>query len=113
MEDCLFCKIGSGEIPTTVIYEDDKIMCFPDLNPQASVHVLMIPKKHISSLDATTPEDAEILSYMLLKVKEIAAMQGLTNGYRTVINTGDDGGQTIKHLHIHILGGRFMSWPPG
>jgi len=113
MDDCLFCKIANHEIPTTVLYEDDKILCFPDITPQAPVHVLMIPKKHIGSLNELTAEDSELIAYMMQKVKEIAAMQGLDEGYRTVINTGENGGQTVKHLHIHILGGRFMTWPPG
>jgi len=113
MADCIFCKLANKEIPTEVIYEDDKIFCFKDMSPQAPCHVLIIPKKHIESLDAVSVEDAEILSHMLLKVKDIAKMIGITNGYRAVINCGEDGDQTVKHLHIHLLGKRKMSWPPG
>ena len=113
MEDCIFCKIAAHEIPSKAAYEDDLIYSFYDLEPQAPVHVLIVPKKHIESLDTTTDEDAQLLAHMMLKVKEIAASLGLENGYRAVINTGEDGGQTVKHLHIHLLGKRSMIWPPG
>ena len=113
MEDCLFCKIISGEIPSTKVYEDDLIYAFNDVNPQAPVHFLVVPKKHIASLDATQPEDAEVLGYILTKIKEIAKAQGITNGYRVAINCGEDGDQTVQHLHFHVLGKRKMSWPPG
>ena len=113
MSDCIFCKIAKGDIPSNKVYEDDQILAFRDLDPQAPVHVLVIPKKHLDSLNAATEEDAALLSHILLKVKDIAASEGLENGYRTVINTGDDGGQTVKHLHVHILGKRSMKWPPG
>ena len=113
MSDCIFCKIASGEIPSNKAYEDDKILAFHDLDPQAPVHVLIIPKKHITSLSDTTDEDGELLAHLFLKVKEIAASLGLENGYRIVANTGDDGGQTVKHLHVHLLGKRQMAWPPG
>lgn len=113
MSDCLFCKIASGEIPSTTVYEDDMIRVFKDLEPQAPEHVLLIPKKHISSLDAATEEDAEILAHLLLKVKDIAAELGMDGGYRLVNNCGEDGGQTVQHLHFHLLGKRKLSWPPG
>lgn len=113
MSDCLFCKIASGEIPSNKAYEDDKILAFHDLDPQAPVHVLIIPKKHIASLDDTKPEDGELLAYIMLKIKDIAKDLGLENGYRVVINTGEDGGQTVKHMHVHLLGKRSMIWPPG
>ena len=113
MSDCLFCKIASGEIPSNKAYEDDKILAFYDLDPQAPVHVLIIPKKHIASLDDTTPEDGELLAYIMLKIKDIAKDLDLGNGYRVVINTGEDGGQTVKHMHVHLLGKRSMIWPPG
>ncbi len=112
MADCIFCKIGSGEIPTNMVYEDELICAFNDLSPQAPAHALIIPKKHIESLDAATEEDAEILAHMLLKVKEVAKILGIENGYRCVMNTGEDGGQTVKHLHIHLLGKKAMGWPP-
>lgn len=113
MSDCIFCKIAAGEIPSNKVYEDDKIVCFHDLDPQVPVHVLIIPKKHIASLDDTTAEDEELLGYILGKVKEIAAELGLENGYRLVSNCGEDGLQTVKHLHFHLLGKRKMTWPPG
>ena len=94
MNDCLFCKIIAGEIPSTRVYEDDKVYAFRDIDPQAPSHVLIIPKTHIGSLDEASEDDAELLSYLLLKVKDIAAQEGLENGYRVVINTGADGGQT-------------------
>jgi len=113
MSDCIFCKIAKGDIPANKAYEDDQILAFFDLDPQAPVHVLVIPKKHIGSLSEASEEDAGLLSHMMLKIKDIAADQGLENGYRVVINTGEDGGQTVKHLHMHILGKRSMKWPPG
>lgn len=113
MSDCLFCRIAEGEIPSNKAYEDDRILAFHDLEPQAPVHVLVIPKKHISSLDDVTEDDSEILGYILTKIKDIAASLGIDNGYRVVINCGEDGQQTVRHLHVHILGKRKMTWPPG
>ena len=113
MSDCIFCKIAQGEIPSENVYEDDKILCFKDLDPQAPVHVLIIPKKHISSLDDVREEDSELLGYIMLKVREIAADLGLENGYRLVNNCGEDGLQTVQHLHFHLLGRRKLTWPPG
>lgn len=113
MKDCIFCKIVSGEIPSSGVYEDDKIKAFSDTAPQAPVHCLIVPKKHIASLDECAPEDLELMGHMMLKIKEIAQQLGLENGYRVVINTGADGMQTVKHLHIHLLGKRKMLWPPG
>ena len=113
MSDCIFCKIAEGEIPSEIVYQDEKIVVFKDNAPQAPVHILMIPKKHIASLDELETEDSELISYMILKIKEVTASQGLTDGYRVVINCGEDGQQTVKHLHLHILGKRKMTWPPG
>ena len=113
MADCIFCSIANHDIPTEAVYEDDKIICFHDLEPQAPVHVLLIPKKHIGSLDEVTEEDSELLSYIMLKIPEIAADLGLENGYRVVVNNGEDAFQTVKHLHFHILGKRHLGWPPG
>ena len=113
MSDCLFCKIRDGEIPSIKVYEDEKVLCFHDVDPQAPVHVLLIPKQHIASINDVTDDDADILSYMMLKVKDIAEMLGLENGYRVVIHCGEDGLQTVQHLHLHILGKRKMAWPPG
>ena len=113
MSDCIFCAIAGHEIPTNAVYEDDRILCFHDLEPQAPVHVLVIPKKHIASLDDASEEDQELLGYILVKIHEIAAELGLENGYRVVINNGEDAFQTVKHLHFHILGKRKLTWPPG
>lgn len=113
MSDCIFCKLANKEIPTNVVYEDDKIFCFHDADPQAPVHVLVIPKKHIASLDGVTEEDHALMGHILCKIKEIAATLGLENGYRVVCNNGEDAFQTVKHLHFHILGKRKMTWPPG
>ncbi|MCI8631849.1 MAG: histidine triad nucleotide-binding protein [Firmicutes bacterium] len=113
MADCIFCMIANKEVPSNIVYEDDKIVCFHDLEPQAPVHVLIIPKKHIASLDDTASADAELLGYIMTKVKDIAGMLGLENGYRLVNNCGEDGMQTVKHLHFHLLGKRKLTWPPG
>jgi histidine triad (HIT) family protein len=115
MSDCIFCKIAQKEIPSNIVYEDEEIICFKDLEPQAPVHVLIIPKKHYESLDdvSESAEDKEVLGHLLSKVREIAASLGLENGYRLVNNCGEDGMQTVKHLHFHLLGKRMMLWPPG
>ena len=113
MSDCIFCKIANKEIPSNFVYEDEQIVCFHDLEPQAPVHVLIIPKKHIASLDDAGAEDAQLLGHILVKVKEIAEILGLENGYRLVNNCGEDGMQTVKHIHFHLLGKRKMTWPPG
>ena len=110
MSDCVFCMIAGKEIPSNIVYEDDKIIAFHDLDPQAPVHVLVIPKKHITSLDATTDEDRELLGYLLCKIKDIARDLGLENGYRVVINNGEDAFQTVKHLHFHVIGKQAMGW---
>ena len=113
MSDCIFCMIANKEIPSNVVYEDDKIFCFKDNAPQAPEHVLIIPKKHIASLDDATEEDAEVLAWILLKAKDIAKDLGIENGYRLVNNCGADGGQTVFHIHFHLLGKRPLLWPPG
>lgn len=113
MSDCIFCKIANKEITSDYVYEDDKIISFRDMEPQAPEHVLIIPKHHIESLDAVKESDAELLAHILLKVKDIAADLGMKDGYRLINNCGEDGGQTVKHLHFHLLGKRKMSWPPG
>jgi histidine triad (HIT) family protein len=111
--DCLFCKIVAGAIPCKHVYEDDLCLCFEDIAPKATVHLLLIPKKHISSHAHMTEEDAPLLGHLMLTAMKVAEERGLQKGYRTVINTGPDGGQTVDHLHLHILGGRHMTWPPG
>ena len=105
--DCLFCKIIAGEIPSKKVYEDEKILAFHDINPAAPVHFLIVPKVHIDSLDNINYGDnADYICYALKKVPELAASQNLAGGYRVITNIGDDGGQTIKHLHFHVLGGK-------
>ena len=114
MADCIFCKIAAKEIPATVVYEDQLVLAFKDLEPQAPFHALVIPKKHIESVGALTPEDKELAGHIMCEViPEIAKENKLDNGFRVVANTGEDGGQTVKHLHFHVLGGRSMQWPPG
>jgi histidine triad (HIT) family protein len=113
VSNCLFCQIAANTIPVTRLYENGHILAFPDINPQAPTHILIIPKQHITSLAHTTPSDTPILGELLAAAVEVAKQQGLSNGYRTVINTGPDGGQTVEHLHLHLLGGRHMTWPPG
>jgi histidine triad (HIT) family protein len=110
---CLFCKIMAGEIPSKKVFEDDRTYAFRDINPQAPTHILVVPRKHIASLAKADAEDQELLGYLHLVAARIASSEGLSDGYRTVINTGNDGGQTVDHLHIHLLGGRSMHWPPG
>jgi len=113
-EDCIFCKIASGAIPVKIIYEDEHLVAFPDINPVAPVHVLVIPRKHLGSIAEAGPADAAMLGHVMLSLPKIAAQLGVTDaGFRVVMNTGKDGGQSVQHLHWHILGGRFMEWPPG
>ena len=111
--DCLFCKIVAGSIPAKRLYETPEVLAFPDLHPQAPVHVLVIPKRHLASHAHALPEDAALLGTLLTEAGTIARAQGLDGGYRLVVNTGPDGGQTVDHLHVHLLGGRAMGWPPG
>lgn len=114
MTDTIFAKIIRREIPADIVYEDDLCLAFRDVMPQAPTHVLVIPKKPIPRLSESTPEDAPLLGHLLATVAIVARDLGLAdNGYRIVMNNGDDGGQTVDHLHIHILGGRSMQWPPG
>jgi len=113
MSDCIFCKIVNKEIPANVVYEDDQILCFHDITPQAPVHVLLIPKKRIPSMDDVQEEDKGLMGHIMVKIKEIARILDLQNGYRVVNNCGEDGMQTVDHIHFHILGKRKMGWPPG
>ncbi|AKG20653.1 histidine triad nucleotide-binding protein [Calothrix sp. 336/3] len=112
-QDTIFSKIIRKEIPADIVYEDELALAFRDIHPQAPVHILVIPKKPIPKLADAEPEDHKILGHLLMIVKRVAQEAGLDNGYRVVINTGEDGGQTVYHLHLHILGGRQMAWPPG
>jgi histidine triad (HIT) family protein len=111
--DCLFCKIVAGEIPAKHVYEDELSLCFADINPQAPTHLLIIPKEHIASQAHAQEEHTALLGHLLATAAEVAQKAGLDRGYRVVINTGEDGGQTVDHLHLHLLGGRHMNWPPG
>ena len=112
--DCIFCKIVAGEIPCDRIFEDEKVLAFKDLNPEAPNHVLVIPKIHIQSLKHAEETDLELLGHIQLTIVEIAERLGIAeSGFRVVANTGKQGGQTVDHLHYHLLGGRFMQWPPG
>ncbi|MBD2778542.1 histidine triad nucleotide-binding protein [Iningainema tapete] len=111
--DTIFGKIIRREIPADVVYEDDLALAFKDINPQAPVHIILIPKKPIPKLADAEASDSNLLGHLLFTAKRVAEQVGLTNGYRVVINTDSDGGQTVYHLHLHILGGRQMSWPPG
>lgn len=109
MSDCIFCKILDGDIPSNRVYEDEHCIAFNDVQPAAPVHLLVIPRKHISSLDALTPQDQELMGHIMTRIPEIARNQGLDQGYRTVVNTGEQSGQTVFHIHFHILGGRQMT----
>jgi histidine triad (HIT) family protein len=113
--DCIFCKIAAGEIPAKKLYEDDQAIAIADTNPQAPVHALIIPKQHIASLAeiGTTEQEKTLIGHLHGIANQLARQQGLKNGYRIVINTGEDGGQTVGHLHVHLIGGRPMHWPPG
>ena len=115
MTNCIFCKIARGEIPSQIVYEDASVVAFKDLSPQAPVHVLIVPKKHIQSIAHFQAEDKELAAHIFVDVvPKLAAQLGVTDGgFRVVLNTGDDGGQTVHHLHVHLLGGRKMTWPPG
>lgn len=112
MTDCIFCKIVAGQIPATVVYEDDLVFAFRDIKPVAPVHVLVIPKRHICSLQETDSSDQDLLGALLAAARQIAQAEGLTNGYRVVTNIGDDGGQVVKHLHFHVIGGKPLAELP-
>lgn len=111
--DCIFCKIAAGKIGGPPLYRDEAITAFKDINPQAPVHILVIPNKHISSMNDATAEDEALLGQLMRTAAQIARNEGLDGGYRLVANTGPDGGQSVFHIHIHLLGGRRMAWPPG
>ena len=113
MKDCLFCKIGNKEIPSKIVYEDDDIFAFEDIQPQAPTHILLCPRKHFVSLTEANPEDAAILGKLQLVAAKLAVERKLTEGYRTVFNNGRGAGQSVFHLHLHLLGGRDFRWPPG
>lgn len=113
MPDCLFCRVIAGEIPARKVYEDDRILAFEDIKPGAPTHVLLVPKRHLQGLAEATATDAGILGELQLRAAAVARERGLSSGYRTVVNVGPDAGQSVFHLHLHLLGGRPLAWPPG
>jgi histidine triad (HIT) family protein len=114
MTDCLFCKFVSGEIKPQTVYEDDDVLAFRDINPQAPCHVLIVPKRHIPTLNDLKPDDAELVGKLYLAAHKVAQQEGIDRaGYRTVINCNEQAGQTVFHIHLHLMGGRPMGWPPG
>ena len=110
---CLFCKIIEGSIPSTAVYQDEQCYAFADIHPQAPVHVLVAPREHLAAVSEASKKQSSLLGHLLWAAAEIARAKGLGKGYRLVINTGADGGQTVDHLHVHLLGGRQLHWPPG
>ncbi|HHH45522.1 MAG TPA: histidine triad nucleotide-binding protein [Thiotrichales bacterium] len=113
-DDCIFCKIAAGEIPGDIVYQDDQVVAFRDLNPQAPTHVLVIPREHISTINDLQEHHAELVGRLYLAAKRVAADEGIAErGYRTVMNCNAEAGQTVFHIHLHLLGGRPMGWPPG
>jgi histidine triad (HIT) family protein len=114
MSDCLFCKIIDRKVPASVVYEDDRVIAFNDINPQGPTHVLVVPKRHIVSLNDLTPADDAMIGEVVRRAAAIARERGVdVGGFRTVFNTNKDGGQTVSHIHLHLIGGRAMTWPPG
>jgi histidine triad (HIT) family protein len=112
--DCLFCKIAAGEIPAKLVYEDEDIIAFRDINPQAPTHILLVPRRHIATLNDLAASDAMLAGKLLLQAKALAEREGIAeSGYRTVFNCNRDAGQSVYHIHLHLLGGRSLQWPPG
>ncbi len=110
---CLFCKIVDGSIPSTPVYQDEQCYAFADINPQAPAHLLIVPRQHIASLAETDAGSGPLLGHLMGVAADVARAKGLAKGYRVVVNTGPDGGQSVDHLHLHLLGGRALAWPPG
>ncbi len=113
MSECLFCQVIAGKVPSKKVYEDDKVLAFEDIRPQAPTHVLIVPKRHIRGLAEAEAADAEIIGYSHLVAAKLARERGIEDGYRTVYNVGPQSGQSVFHLHLHLIGGRVMRWPPG
>lgn len=113
MENCLFCKIAAGDIPSSIVYQDEHVVAFRDINPVAPQHILFVPRRHLPSMDDLTAEDAQLLTRIFMTAKQIAYESGLEQGYRFLTNVGPDAGQSVPHLHFHLLGGRKLGWPPG
>ncbi len=113
-QECVFCRISRGEVPATVVHQDEEVVVFRDVNPKAPSHLLIIPRNHVASVDRIRDEDQALMGRLLLAARDAARSEGLSeDGYRLVVNAGSDGGQTVGHLHVHLLGGRPLSWPPG
>ncbi len=113
-KECLFCRIVAGEIPASVVWEDDHVLAFRDIDPKAPTHVLVVPRRHIPSVDALEDDDSEVIGRLYLAARDIARDEGVEEGgYRCVVNTGPDAGQSVDHIHLHLLGGRSLRWPPG
>ena len=113
MENCLFCRIGAKQVPSKIVYEDERIFAFEDIHPQAPTHILICPRKHLASLTEAAAEDAALLGHLLLAAAQMARERNLLAGYRTLLNSGAGAGQSVFHLHLHLLGGRSFRWPPG
>ena len=114
MADCLFCKIIAREIPATIVYEDDRVLAFNDINPQASTHLLVVPKRHVATLNDLTADDDALVGEVVRRAAALAKERGISaGGFRTVFNTNRDAGQTVFHIHLHLIGGRSLAWPPG
>ena len=113
MSDCLFCKIASGQIPAKIVFQDDNVVAFEDINPQSPVHIIIIPRKHISTVLDITQSDLDIMGYLYLVAGKIATDMSIDDGFRLVVNCGKSAGQEIQHIHMHMLGGRLFGWPPG
>lgn len=114
MDECIFCQIAAGKLASDIVYEDNEVVAFTDLNPEAPTHLLIIPRKHISSLADAGPREAELLGKLVLAAASIAKQRGIDiTGFRLVANNGKQAGQTVDHVHFHLLGGRFLTWPPG
>jgi histidine triad (HIT) family protein len=114
MNDCLFCKLIARKVPASIVYEDERILAFNDINPQAPTHVLIVPKRHVASLNDLTPDDDQMVGELVRRAAAIASERGISaSGFRTVFNTNREAGQTVFHIHLHLIGGRSLHWPPG
>jgi histidine triad (HIT) family protein len=114
LADCIFCKIAAGEVPAEIVHETEHTVAFRDIQPQAPVHVLVVPRRHVENAATVTPDDAELVADLLVAARQVADREGVSqSGYRLVFNVGDDAANTVPHLHVHVIGGRRMGWPPG
>lgn len=113
MSDCIFCRIARGEAPANILYQDDDVTAFRDLHPQAPVHILIVPNRHVAGVAQVEPEDAALLGKLFVVARQLAEREKIVNGYRLVVNNGPQAGQSVFHLHVHLLGGRRLGWPPG